>query len=319
MLVALGAGAIAAALAAHAQQAGIVPRIGVIFTGNAQHAWDAFRQGLRERGWIEGRNIVIEYRPVGDTLERVPDIVAELVGLKVDVIVASANQVIIALKRATQTIPIVMSVVADPVGAGFIASLARPGGNITGLSNVAEGLSAKRLEILKEVDPRISRVAVLRNSGIPTHGVLLKETEAGAQALKLTLVPVDFRGVGDFEEAFKTMARERANALIVFPDPVTAARGTLIVSLAARYGLTAIYPREEFIDAGGLVAYGPNNTDLWRRSAGYVDRILKGAKPANLPIELPTKFELVINMKTAKALGLTIPQSVLVRADRVIE
>ena len=242
MLIALGAGVLAAPLAAHAQQPGKVPRIGVILTGGSQYARDAFFQGLRERGWVEGRNILIEYRPVGDKLERVPDIVAELVGLKVDVIVASANQVIIALKRATQTIPIVMSVVGDPVGAGFIASLARPGGNITGLSNVAEGLSAKRLEILKEIDPRISRVAVLRNSSIPTHGVLLKETEIAARALRLTLVPVDFRDANDFEEAFKAMARERSNALVVFPDPVTAARGTLIVSLAARHGLAAMYP-----------------------------------------------------------------------------
>ena len=320
LLVALGTSVLAVPLASFAQQqAAKVPRIGVILTGDVQYTRDAFLQGLRERGWMEGRNILIEYRPVGDKLERVPDIAAELVGLNVDVIVASANQVIIALKRITQTIPIVMSVVGDPVGAGFITSLARPGGNITGLSNVAEGLSAKRLEILKEIDPRISRVAVLRNSIIPTHGVLLKETEIAAKALKLTLVPVDFRDANDFEDAFKTMARERANALIVFPDPVTAARGTLIASLAARHGLAAMYARGEPIEAGGLVAYGPNNTDLWRRSASYVDRILKGARPADLPVELPIKFELVINIKTARALGITIPQSILVRVDRVIE
>jgi putative ABC transport system substrate-binding protein len=241
------------------------------------------------------------------------------VALKVDVIVASSNPAIGALKSRTRTIPIVMAVVGDPVGAGFIASLSRPGGNITGLSNLAEGLSAKRLEILMELNPRMSRIAVLRNSAIPTHADLYRETEVAARTMRVTLVPVDFRGAEDFESAFRTMARHRVDAFISLPDPVTTGQRAKIVNLAAKHRLAGIYSFAVFVESGGLAAYGPSYTDLWRRSAGYVDRILKGARPADLPVEQPTKFELVINMKTARALGITIPQSILVRADRVIE
>ncbi len=310
---------LAAPLASVAQpQSAKVPRVGVIYPEGAA-AREAFGEGLRERGWIEGRNIIVENRPGEGNVERLVETAAEIVDLKVDVIVASSNPAIAALKSRTRTIPIVMAVVGDPVGAGFIASLSRPGGNITGLSSLAEGLSAKRLEILVELNPRMSRIAVLRNSAIPTHAVLYGETQVAARTMKVTLVPVDFRGAEDFDGAFRTMVRDRVDAFVPLPDPVTIAQRATIVNLAAKHRLAGIYPFGVFVESGGLAAYGPSITDLWRRSAGYVDRILKGARPADLPVQQPTKFELLINMKTAKELGITIPQSVLVRADRVIE
>jgi len=264
-------------------------------------------------------NINIERRSAEGKLDRLPDLAAELVRLKVDVIVASSNLAIVALKKATQTIPIVMSIVADPVGAGFVASLARPGGNITGLTVISEQLSRKRLELLKEINAKITRVAVFRSPTTPTHTVLWEETRTAATALGMKVFPVDIRVPKDIEGAFSTMAREHAEGLIVLPEPVSLTTTTQIVDLAAKARLPAMYPWNEFTRAGGLMAYSPNRDDLWRRSAIYVDRILKGAKPAELPIEQPTKFELIINLKTAKALGLTIPQSLLLRADQIIE
>jgi ABC-type uncharacterized transport system substrate-binding protein len=212
-----------------------------------------------------------------------------------------------------------MTVVGDPVGAGFVASLSRPGGNITGLSNIAEQLSGKRLELLKEIRPKIVRIAVLRNPTIPTHTVLWNETEAAATAMRIKLIVEDFRGADDFEGLFSAMARERSEALIVLPDPITLSRREQAADLAQRNRIPTMYPFGEFVEAGGLMAYGPNNLDLWRRGAIYVDKILKGRKPADLPVEQPTKFELVINLKAAKQIGLTIPPSVLARADKVIK
>ena len=313
-LLVLGGGA----AVADAQQPRKIPRIGVLVGGGALHV-EAFRQGLRERGYVEGQNITIEWRNAAGNLDRLPALAAELVRLKVDVIVVSSNPAVIALKQATQTIPIVMASVGDPVGAGFVAGLAKPGGNITGLSNQHEETSGKRLELLKALNPKISHVAVLRNPSIPTHSVLWRETQVAAVVLGVKLTAVDFRGPDDFESAFETIIRERADALVVLPDPVTTARRKQIIDLAARHRLPAMYPFPQRVEDGGLIAYGPSFADLWRRSAYYVDRILKGAKPADLPVEQPTRFELVINLKTAKTLGLTIPQSVLLRADHVIQ
>ena len=304
-------------LSVDAQQPVKIPRIGVLAGGAPNH--HAFRQGLSERGYVEGRTITIEWRDVEGKLDRLPDVAAELVRLKVDVIVVSSNPAVIALKQATQTIPIVMANVGDPVGAGFVAGLAKPGGNITGLSNQHEETSGKRLGLLKEVNPKISHVAVLRNPSIPTHSVLWRETQTAATALGVKALAVDFRSHDDFESAFGTMIRGRTDALVVLPDPVTNTRRKQIVELAARYRLPAMYPFSQWVEDGGLISYGPSPADLWRRSAYYVDRILKGAKPADLPVEQPTKFELIINLKTAKALGLTIPQSILIRADQVIQ
>jgi len=303
---------------AEAQKPAKVPRIGVL-SGPIDPGVEAFRQGLRELSYVEGKNITIEHRSAEGKLHRLPDLAAELVRLKVDVIVASSNLAIIALKEATQTIPIVMSIAGDPVGAGFIASLARPGGNITGLSVIAEQLSGKRLELLKEINPKVARVAVFRNPTIPTHAVLWKETQDAATVLGIKLLPLDTRGLDEIESAFGTMAREHAEALIVLPEPITLTYRKQIVDLAAKNRLPAMYPWTEFVDSGGLMAYAPNRDDLWRRAATYVDKILKGRKPADLPVEQPTKFELVINLKAAKQIGLTIPQSVLYRADRVIK
>jgi putative ABC transport system substrate-binding protein len=303
---------------AEAQQPTKIPRIGVL-SGPTDPGVEAFRQGLRELGYVEGKNVTIEHRSAEGKLDRLPGLAADLVRLKVDVIVASSNPATIALKKATQTIPIVMAIVGDPVGAGFIASLARPGGNITGLANIAEDLSGKRLELLKEINPKITRVAVFWNPTIPTHTVLWKETQAAATVLGIKVFSLDIRGPDGIESAFGTMTREHAEALIVLPEPISFTNRKQIVDLAAKNRLPAMYPWNEFVDSGGLMAYAPNRDDLWRRSATYVDKILKGTKPADLPVEQPTKFELVINQKTAKQIGLTIPQSVLYRADKVIK
>ena len=299
------------------QQAKKIAHIGVLNAVNAPASREALVQGLREFGYAEGRNIIIDYRSADGHLERFPDLAAELARAKVDVIVASGNPAIIALKKATQSIPIVMTVIADPVGAGFIASLARPGGNITGLTNIAEQLSGKRLELLNEINPKIARVAVFRNVTIPTHVNLWKETQDAADALGLKVFPLEIRAADEIEQAFDMMTKEHVEALIVLPQPVTTTNQQ-IVQLAAKNRLTAMYPFADDVELGGLMAYGSSRTDLWRRAAAYVDKILKGAKPADLPVEQPTKFELVINLKTAKQIGLTIPPNVLARADKVI-
>jgi len=321
LVVTLSLGILLAPLAADAQQAGKVYRIGFLGSSASAgaHLVDALRQGLRERGWVEGQNLVIESRSAEGKLERWPDLAADLIRLKVDVIVSSLSPAIRAAKQQTSTIPIVMAGVNDPVGAGFVASLARPGGNVTGLSMLVTELSGKRLELLKETLPNLSRVAFLWNSTQPGQALALKETQEAARALGVTLISMEVRTREDFESVFGAMAKERAGALIVMTDPVTFTHRGQLMALAAKHRLPAMYAIREFVDAGGLMAYGPSFRDSYRRAATYVDKILKGAKPADLPVEQPTQFELVINIKTAKALGLTIPQSMFIRADHVIE
>jgi putative ABC transport system substrate-binding protein len=326
----LAGGLLAAPLAAETQHAVKVWRIG--FLGGSPSAvpqfTQAFQQGLRELGYVEGQNIAIEPRYSEGRTERLPDLATTLVRLKVDVIVVNAcGAPLNAASQATSTIPIVVAACNDDlVATGLISSLARPGGNITGLSELTPELGAKRLALLKEAVPKVRRVAVLWN---PTYSERFSATfrfwssdwteiRAAAQGLGMTLQSVEIRGPDDFDTAFSTMTRERADALIAFSDPSIVSHGRRIVALAAKSHLPAVYPSREVVDAGGLMAYGPSTSDMFRRAAGYVGKILKGAKPADLPMEQPTKFELVINLKTAKALGLTIPQSLLLRADEVI-
>src|SRR6266700_5523782 len=311
-------------LAADAQQAGKVPRIGflrVTSPSDRPPLLDAFRQGLRELGWVEGQNIVIDYRYAEGRVDRLPDLAAELVRLKVDLIVASAGtQAATAAKNATETIPIVMIYVRDPVGTGLIASLARPGGNVTGVSGSAGlELFAKQLELLKETVPKIRRVAILSNPANAYHQLAIREVNVAARSLGVQLQLLEARGPNEFDGAFAAMAKERVEALLVLSDSIFNSHRTRLADLAARSRLAAAYGVRESVEAGGLMSYGPSFLDLYRRSAAYVDKVLKGAKPADLPVEQPTKFELVINLKTAKALGLTIPQSLLLRADQVIE
>ena len=310
-------------VAAEAQQVAKVPRVGYLapnLDGN-RHANEAFRQGLRDLGYIEGRNVVIEYRDDEGKIERLPGLAAELVALKVDVIVAGATPHALAAKHATRTLPIVF-VAGDPLSSGLVTSLARPSGNLTGLSVLSSDLVGKRLEHLKQVIPGVSRVAYLWHPGGAderTQKDMLKGADVAARALGVRLQIVEARGPGDFNRAFLDMTRARAGALAVSPSAMFAGEGKRLVDLAATNRLPAVYPWREYVDAGGLMAYGPSVADSFRRAATYVDRILKGAQPGDLPVEQPTKFELVINLKAAKALGLTIPQSVLARADQVVE
>ncbi len=320
-------GLLAAPLGAGAQQPAKVARIGFLVTGSLESpetriSLDAFRQGLRERGYVEGQNIVIEYRAADGKIERLPGLAIELARLKVDLIVAGSTPQARAAQQATKTIPIVAGVMGDPVGDGLVASLSRPGGNITGLTFLGPELVPKRLELLKEALPRVSRVAALWHPGAfsdRTTADMLKQTEAAARTLGVQLQLVGVRGSDEFDRAFSTMVNERADALIVFPSPMLFNERRRIVDLTAKRRLPAMYNAREYAALGGLMAYGASITDLTRRSATYVDRILKGAKPGDLPIEQPTKFELVINLKTAKALGLTIPPSLLQRADEVMQ
>ncbi len=316
----IAGGFVAAPLAAEAQQAGKVPRIAYI-RAEAPPAADieAFRQGLREHGYVEGKNIVVEYRWADGNEERLRAIVAELIRVKVDLIVASAPAAARAAKEATTTIPIVMVLVADPVAFGFVASLAGPRGNVTGFAFLLPELSGKRLQLLKDAIPKLSRVAVLWNAANPYKTFDLKEVQAVAEALRVAVETLPVRGPDDFAHAFEAAIASGAGGLITLDDPFTIAHRTRIVSLALKYRLPALYGVRPFADAGGLMSYGPDRFDQNRRAATYVDKILRGAKPADLPVEQPTKFELVINLKTAKALGLTIPPSVLGRADQVIE
>jgi putative ABC transport system substrate-binding protein len=317
-------GAAAHAQEYKAQQAAKVPRIGYL-TGNraaSPNLPEAFRQGLRDLGYVEGRNVVIEYRDAEGKYDRLPALAAELVTLKVDVILVGATPPALAAKQATKTIPIVFIGTADPVGSGLVTSLARPGGNVTGLSNLAQELVGKRLEQLTQAVPGVSRVAVLWHPGTlgdRTEKEMLKAADVAARALGVRLQFVEARGPADFDKAFSDMTRAHAGALTVLPSGMFSSERRRLVDLAAKTQLTAVFPFRDFVDAGGLMSYGPNLQDLSRRAATYVDKILKGAKPADLPIEQPTKFELVINLKTARALGLTMPPSVLRRADEVIQ
>ncbi len=312
----------AVALAADAQPAKKVARIGFLASSSLERIESrlaAFQQGLRELGYVDGKNIITEYRSAEGKFERLPALAAELVRLKVDVLVAEGAPAAHAAKNATSVIPVVIGNAADPVGTGLVASLARPGGNITGLSDFNVGVVTKRLQLLKEVVPSASRVAVLLNPTNPTNPLQLKEIEAAAPALGVTLLRLEAKGPDDIDRAFATMRTERPGAIIVIGDPMFGTHARRIAELAFRSRLPAIYTLRQYVDAGGLMAYATNFEHLYRRAATYVDKILKGAKPADLPVEQPMKFELVVNVKTAKALGLTIPQSVLMRVDKIIE
>ena len=322
-LHALAALGVALPFGARAQPAGKIYRIGFIQTsapGEIEHLDKALVEGLRELGYVEGRNIVIERRAAEGKQERLPALAVEIVRLKVDVIVTGSNPVIAAVKQATTTIPVVMAVSRDPVGAGFIASLARPGGNITGLSNDSDSqIQGKNVGLLKETVPRIARVAYLWNPDPPGAGIYRKVAESAARKLGIRFQSVEARGRNELEGAFAAMVRERADGVVVASDPVLFSARSRIVLLAQRHRLPAGYALREFAEVGGLMSYGSNIAQQFRRAAVYVDKILKGAKPGDLPVEQPTKFELVINLKTAKELGITIPQTVLLRADELIQ
>jgi putative ABC transport system substrate-binding protein len=320
----LAGGLFAAPLAASAQQAAKVYRIGLLggyspTSPEGSRVWEEFFHGLRGLGYVEGQNIRIEGRFYGDRTERLPALAAELVRIKVDVIVAGAAPAPEAAQRATSTIAIVMLAHTDPVGSGLVASLARPGGNVTGLSTLSPQVVGKRLQLLKEAVPGISRVAVLSDPTVPTQALSLREAEVAARSLKVQLQVLEARAPSDFASAFSAMTKDRAGALVVVGAVMFFVQRTRIVELAAQSRLPAMYWAKEFAEAGGLMAYGSNIREMYRRAATYVDKILKGAKPGDLPVEQPTKFELVINLKTAKALGLTIPPSVLGRADEIIQ
>ena len=309
-------------LAAHAQQTAKLPRVGWLSPGSQtsdQNFLASFRDGLRELGWMVGQNIAIESRWADGKFERLPDLAAELVRLKVDVIVANVTQASLAAKRATTTIPIVMVGVGDPLGSGLVDSLARPSGNVTGPSSMLAEASAKQLALLKETVPSASPVAVLWNPANPVwQASALKQTEAAARAMGLRLQLLEARGPDELESAFAAMTKERAGALFVPADIIFVRHAQQMADLAARHRLPAMYGFREHVEAGGLMSYAASFSVMFRRAAAFVDKILKGAKPADLPVEQPTKFELVINIKTAKALGITIPQSVLQLADEVI-
>jgi putative tryptophan/tyrosine transport system substrate-binding protein len=307
--------------ASGAQQPTKVLRIGVLTGGSASASsgrHDAFRQGLREFGYVEGKNIIVEWRNADGKIVNLPGLAAELVRLKVDVIVTAGPQVTGVAKQATSTIPIVMAFDNDPVGSGHVASLARPGENITGLSTLSPELSGKQLEILKEVAAGLSRVGVLGTSTQPGYGQVAKEIEISAAAIGVKLQNLDILTPNDIEAAFRNARTGRAEAVVVLASAVLAPHRIRVVDLAVKSRLPAIYPYLEYVEAGGLMSYGVQVTELYRRAATYVDKILKGAKPADLPVEQPTKLELVINLKTAKQIGVTIPQSVLAKADKVI-
>ena len=317
-------GLLAAPLAAEAQQAGKLYRIGLLGgsppnSPGGRRAWEGFFQGLRELGYVEGQNIVVEGRWYGERTDRLPALAGELARLKVDVIVAGAAPAPEAARRATSTIPIVMANHNDPVGSGLVASLARPGRNVTGMSTLSPELIGKRLQLFREAIPGISRVAVLSNPAVPSQALELKEAKVAAGLLKVQLQLLEARAPADFAGAFSAMTKERADGVIIITSAMFYAERTRIAKLAAESRVPAIYAVREFAEAGGLMTYGPDVHESFRRAAGYVDKILKGAKPGDLPIEQPTKLELVINLETAKALGLTMPPSLLARADQVIE
>jgi putative tryptophan/tyrosine transport system substrate-binding protein len=325
LVVVLAVSLLAASLDAESQQAGKVYRIGYLVVSPLQ-AWKtdprylALMQALRELGWVEGKNIAIEFQSAEGKFERLPAVASELAQRNVDLILVTYDNAARAAKQATTTIPIVMLDVGDPVGSGLVGSLARPGGNVTGLTSASPDLVQKRLELLKAIVPQASRVAVV---SIPrtSRGLVNQwsEAQAAAHTLRLTLLPVEVRGPDDFEPAFTAMTQARTQAFIVLGDPSVRLNAKRFLDLAAKHRLPAMYNGSSLVQAGGLMSYAPNDLAGWRRAAIYVDKILKGANPAELPIEQPTKFELAINVKTAKALGLTVPQSLLGRADQVIE
>ncbi len=308
-------------LAARAQPSAKPPRIGILTLSVAASmpAFEGFRQGLRDLGYVEGQNIVLELRFAQGKPERLAAMAIELAQMKVDLIVIESAQAARAARDASKAIPIVMAVVGDPVGAGLVASLARPGGNITGLSTLSPELSGKRLELLKEVAPQAKRVAVIWNDSNPAAAGNLAETRTAARSMGIDIQSVEVRKASDLDLALEAVAAARPGALLTLTNGMFLANRTRIVEFTARRRLPAIFPDREFAEAGGLMAYGPSLTANFRRAAAYVDKILKGAKSADLPVEQPTKFELVVNLKTAKALGITIPQSLLLRADEVIQ
>jgi putative ABC transport system substrate-binding protein len=312
---------LAVAVIVEAQQPARIHRIGILIVSSASvysARVEALRRRLRELGYVEGKNIVIEYRYAEGKGERLPDLVAELVRLKVDVIVTSGSAILPA-KKASATIPIVIASASDPVGTGLVSSLGRPGGNITGLSNMAPDLDGKRLELLKEAVPKVARVAFLWEPDGTRGNLPLTEMEAAAKALGLKLLSLEVRSLDDFEGAFARAKKERAQALITTTGGRINTQQRRVLDFAAKNRLPAIYHYSEFVEAGGLMSYGPDNTDLWRRAADFVDKILKGAKPADLPVQQATKFEFLVNMNAAKQIGVTIPQKVLARADKVIK
>jgi putative tryptophan/tyrosine transport system substrate-binding protein len=307
---------------AEAQQPKRTSRIGYLSSVSQtadSYRREAFRQGLYALGYVEGQNIAIEYRYADGELSRFPGLADELIELKVDVIVASSAPGVLAAKKATQSIPIIMTNVGDPVGEGIIDSLARPGANVTGLTGVAADLSGKRLELLKETVPRLARVGVLWDPGSKGIATLFNETETAALAMKVHLQSLEVRYLEDFERAFKAATARQAGAFVVLQSPLTATHRGRVVDFATKSRLPTMFGEGAHVEAGGLMSYAPNYNDLFRRAATFVDKILKGRKPADLPVEQPTKFELVINLKTAKQIGLTIPPNVLVRADKVIK
>jgi putative ABC transport system substrate-binding protein len=320
----LGGAAASWPLAASAQQEGRVRRIGVLLSFAADDpealaSVGAFLQGLQQLGWTDGRNVRIDYRMTAGDADRSRRYAAELVALAPDVILAMGISTVGPLLQANRTVPIVFANVIDPVGAGFVASMARPGGNTTGFTNYEYGMSAKWLELLKQIAPRVTRVAVMRDPSLTSGTAMLAAIQAVAPSFGVELSPVDVRDAGEIERAVTAFARGSNDGLIVVPNPTANFQRELIVTLAAKHRLPAVYPYRYYITSGGLISYGPDPIDQFRLAAGYVDRILKGEKPADLPVQAPTKYELVINLKTAKALGLTVPDTLLARADEVIE
>jgi putative ABC transport system substrate-binding protein len=320
-VIAFALSLVAAPLASQAQQAGKVYRVGFLWDSPAvwPDALESFRQGLHVLGWTEGQNIVVEHRWAEGRFERLPALAEELVRAKVDVIVAPTSIYAGAAKHATSTIPIVFASHADPIGSGHVASLARPGGNLTGISLMMTETNAKLPELLKEAVPGLSRVAVFWDPATPSHGPGLSAVEVMGQALGLRLQAVPVRSAAEFDRAFSTIIRERAGGVLVLSTPLFIAGAGRLADLARKYKLPTMFAARAYVEAGGLMSYGPDRADLFRCAAAYVDKILRGAKPADLPVEQAAKPELVINLRTAKALGLTIPQSVLVRADKVIQ
>ena len=322
LLVAVGANSLVAPLGSFAQQQGKVWRVGFLGLASAAataYMVDALRAGLRDLGYVEGRNIVIEYRWADGNYERLPELAAELVRLKVEVIVGQGTPGSLAAKQATTTIPIVMATVADPVGSGLVASLARPGGNVTGLSNLSGDLGAKSLEMLLSIAPKLSRVAVLMNPRNSSNITTLKSVQNAVQTASIKILPMEARTAQEIETAFSTMSQQKAGAIIIVLDPFLNQQSRQIAELAVKNRLPSIGGMAAYAEAGCLMSYGLNARDSYRQAATYVDKILKGTKPGELPVEQPTKLELIINGKTANALGLKIPQSLLISADKVIE